>query len=106
MTMMPNINTLTELDHAIDVDTGQRMRTPREDVALIPAWGFANGPEAEIKLLRVDMEDCLQDVRDLLNSYKLTFEQELEVYNRVPLGKTANEIPKEQLIALVQEVLK
>lgn len=104
MTMMPNINVLTEIDLAIDVDTGQRVRTLREDIALVPVWGFANEPEAEMKLLREDMDECFLQVRSLLDLYQLTFEQELEVYNRVPLGKTASEIPEEQLVAFIQEV--
>jgi hypothetical protein len=104
MTMMPNIKTLTEIDLAINADTGQWIKASRAEVTSLPIWGFANGPEAEMKLLRADMEECFLQVRGLLGRYQLTLEQELEVYNRVPLGKTASEIPEEQLIAFIQGV--
>jgi len=104
MTMMPNINMLTEIDLAIDADTGQWVKTSRVEVTSLPVWGFANGPEEEMKLLRADMEECFLEFRDLLDLYQLTFEQELEVYNRVPLGKTAGEISEEQLVAFIHEV--
>lgn len=104
MTMMPNIKMLTEIDLAIDTGTGQWVETHPSQVVTIPVWGFANEPAAEMKLLRADMEDCFGDVRDILGSYQLTFEQELEIYNRVPLGKTASEIPEEQLVAFIHEV--
>jgi hypothetical protein len=106
MTMMPNIKTLAEIELAIDADTGQWVNASNAEVVSIPVWGFANEPEAEMKLLRADMEGCFRDVRDLLDRYQLTFEQELEIYNRVPLGKTAGEVPQEHLAALIQEVLK
>lgn len=102
--MKPEKTALTGIDHAIDIGAGELMSAPITDVVMVPVMGIANTAEAEMRLLLGDMEDCFQDVEALLDCYQLTFEQQLEIYNRVPLGTTAGEIPRGELIALIEHV--
>ena len=103
--MKPKNAALAQIDHAIDIDTGEWVATPIADAVAIPFFGFANSPEAEMRLLLADMQDCFMGVEALLESYELTHDQQLEIYNQVPLGVRAVEMPRNELIALIERTV-
>lgn len=104
MTKMPKIIPLTATDRAIDLDTGEWVDAPLSAITSIPVIGFANSPDVEDRWLREEMSQCFEMAQGLLDRYQLTFERRLDVYNRIPLGKTAGEIPESDLIDLIEDV--
>lgn len=103
--MKPKNTALAEIDHAIDIDTGECVATPIADVVAIPFLGFANTPEAEMRWRRADMQDCFTGIEALLEGYELTFDQQLEIYNQVPLGIRAVEMPRGDLIDEIKAIV-
>lgn len=106
MSKKPKIFHLAATDRAIDLDTGEWVDTVHSKVASIPVIGFANPPDVEDHWLVEEMSQCFQTVWKFLDPYQLTFDLKLEVYNRIPLGKTAGEIPEHELINLIEEVCR
>jgi len=90
---------------AINIDTGRIEPCDASDVVSIPVIGYANDPAGEMRLLKACMADCLDPVRRVLDPYRLTFEQELDLYNAIPIGATAADIPREDLAHLVRKLM-
>lgn len=103
MTMKPNDSAFNICHKAIDIETGAIVNALSSDVAEITFLGYANEPEAEMRLLHNAIEVCFREVRELLDGYHLTFDQKLDVYNRIPPGKHADDIPPEELIVFIEE---
>lgn len=85
-------------------DSGKLELCPASEAVDIPVLGFVNEPEAEMRLLRRGMEHCLGPIRARLDGLGLTFEQELEIYNRIPVYRTAAHLDRSELDAILQEV--
>lgn len=89
---------------AIDIESGRVESCSASEAVSISVMGHANEPEAEMRWLRACVADCLDPVRHLLDAHHLTFEQELAIYNAIPVGATAADIPKDSLLQLIHEV--
>ncbi|KQZ77757.1 hypothetical protein ASD55_07825 [Rhodanobacter sp. Root561] len=91
---------------AINIESGRIGPCAASDAVSIPVLGFANEPDAEMRMLRDDMARCLDPVRSILDRHGLAFEQELAVYNAIPAGLKADEIPVEVLLMAVSDAQK
>lgn len=89
---------------AMNIDTGRLEPCAATDALSVPVLGYANDPAVELRLLKACMSDCLKPARRLLERYRLTFEQELALYNAMPVGATAADISRDELAHLVREV--